>query len=83
MKRYGTAALRADPQFFAMLEKQRKQWSEEYALDVLTDQLRPQADEAFHRGDYSKAAELYAQIRDRLTPAEIKKLALAEKRRGV
>ncbi|MFH1816257.1 MAG: hypothetical protein ABIF28_19095 [Pseudomonadota bacterium] len=80
MKRYGIAALRGDPQFFSALEEQRKSWSEEYALDVLADQLRPQADEAFRRGDYSTAAELYARIRSRLSPAETKKLTLAEER---
>ncbi len=81
MKRYGTAALRGDPQFFSTLKEQRKLWSEEYALDVLADQLRPQADEAFRRGNYSTAADLYARIRSRLSPAEVKKLALAEERR--
>jgi len=50
------------------------------ALDVLADQLRPQADEAFRTGDYAAAANLYAQIRGRLTPAEIKKLKFAEER---
>jgi len=80
MKRYGAAALRGDPQFFSALAKQREQWSEDYALDVLADQLRPQADEAFRRGDYSTAAELYGRIRVRLSPAETKKLALAEDR---
>lgn len=81
MKRYGTAALQGDPQFFSILERQRKHWSEEYALDVLVEQLRPRADDAFRRGDYSTAAELYGRIRDRLSPAEIRKLALAEERR--
>lgn len=80
MQHYGIAALRGDPEFFSALENQRKSWSEEYALDVLADQLRPQADEAFRRGDYSKAAELYERIRSRLSPAEIKKLTLAEDR---
>lgn len=82
MQRYGAAALRGEPQFFSLLEKQRKQWAEEYALDVLASQLRPQAEDAFRRGDYSKAAELYSRIRKRLSPAETKKFSLAEKRRG-
>lgn len=82
MQRYGAAALRGDPQFFSTLAEKHKAWVEDYWLDGLARQLRPQADEAFHRGDYSKAAELYARIRDRLSPTEVKKLALAEKRRG-
>lgn len=80
MKRYSIRALSGDPQFFSELEQQRKSWSEEYALDVLVKQVRPKADEAFRRGDYSTAAELYARIRSRLSPAELKKLILAEKR---
>jgi hypothetical protein len=80
MKQYGTAVLQGDPQFFMVLAKQREQWSQDYALDILADQLRPQADEAFRRGDYARAAELYNRIRGRLSPAETKKLALAEGR---
>lgn len=82
MKRYCIRALSGDPQFFSELEQQRKSWSEEYALDVLAEQVRPKADDAFRRGDYSTAAELYARIRSRLSPAEIKKLTLAEERRS-
>lgn len=82
MQRYGAAALRGEPRFFSLLEKQRKQWAEEYALEVLASQLRPQAEDAFRRGDYSKAAELYSRIRKRLSPAEAKKFSLAEKRRS-
>lgn len=80
MKKYGTAALQGDPQFFSTLAKQREQWSQDYALDILANQLRPQADEAFQRGDYAMAAELYSRIRGRLSPVETKKLALAEER---
>jgi hypothetical protein len=42
--------------------------------------LRPRADEAFRRGNYQEAAELYERIRPRLTPAELKKLAVARER---
>ncbi len=80
MKRYGVAALRGDPQFFSTLEEKRKVWVEEYWLDGLARQVRPQAEEAFRLGDYAKAAELYARVRSRLSPAETKKLQLAEER---
>ncbi|WP_345541039.1 hypothetical protein [Variovorax defluvii] len=80
MERYGSAALKGHAGFFSMLEAQRRQWLEEYTLDVLASQLRPKADDAFRRGDYSAAAALYGRIRDRLSPAETKKLALAEGR---
>lgn len=81
MQRYGMAALRSGPHFFSMIDEQRKQGKEKFALDVLERQLRPQAEEAFRRKDYSKAAELYGRIRERLSPAEAKKLALAEARK--
>jgi hypothetical protein len=80
IKRYGRSALDGDPELFSALERERKLWSEEYALDVLADQLRPQADEAFRQRDYAKSAELYSRIRERLSPAEIKKLNIAEER---
>ncbi|MCC6924117.1 MAG: hypothetical protein IT525_13835 [Nitrosomonas sp.] len=79
-KRYCRSALDGDPQLFSILESERKSWSEEYALDVLADQLRPQADEAFRQRNYAKSAELYSRIRDRLSPAEIKKLSIAAER---
>ena len=80
MQRYGTAALSGERGFFSLLQMQRRQWAQEYALDVLESQLRPQAESAFRRGDYPKAADLYGRIRDRLSPAELKKLAVAEGR---
>ena len=80
LKRYGRSALDGDLLFFSSLEGERKLWSEEYALDVLTEQLRPQADEAFRQKDYSKAVELYSRIRERLSPVELKKLSIAEER---
>jgi hypothetical protein len=78
MKSYGSRALNGDPHFFTELGQQRKLWSKDYALDVLTEQLRPKAADAFRRRDYATAAELYTRIRSRLSPAEIKKLAFAE-----
>jgi len=82
MKSYGSRALSGDPQFFSELGQQRKIWSEDYALDVLAEQVRPKATDAFRRGDYATAAKLYTRIRSRLSPAEIKKLALAKARLG-
>ena len=80
MKRYCKQALDGDPKLFSTLKEERQSWSEGYALDVLVDQLRPQADDAFRRRDYSKAVKLYTQIKQRLSPTEVKKLSIAEKR---
>lgn len=80
VERYGQRALRGDPDCFDQLETQRKAWSKEYAMDVLEAQVRPRAEEAFRMGNYQKSAELYEEIFERLTPAELKKLAFARRR---
>lgn len=82
MKRYGIQALQGRSEFFSLLDNLRKQWTEEYALDVLAEQLRPQAHGAFQRGDYSIAVELFSRIQARLSTAELKKLAIAKARAG-
>jgi hypothetical protein len=82
MRRYGVDALNGNRQFLSVLAKQREHWSEDYALDVLADQLRPRAEEAFRRRDYVMAAELYARIKERLTRAEVTKLEIAQSRSG-
>ena len=80
VRRYGERALHGDPAFFALLRQQRKEWTKKYAFEVLCRQVRPKAEAAFREGRYREAAELYREIRAGLTPAEIKKLAIAEKR---
>ena len=79
VKRYGESALQGDPKVYEALENQRRSWSEKYSLDVLEDQVRPRAVEAFRLGNYKEAAELFEQIQARLTPAELKKLAFARR----
>ena len=76
------SALRDDPKVFALLAKYRDEWAKDLELDVLARQLRPKAEEAFRLGQYSVAASLYDRIRDRLTPAEARKLASAESRQN-
>jgi len=82
-KRCAQRALASDPEFFQALEKRRKSWGERYALEVLEEQLGPKADEAFRRGNYREAAELYERIRSHLSPLELKKLAVAKERGSV
>jgi hypothetical protein len=79
VQRYGALVLSGDPMQVSKLVDERKRWAQEYALDVLVAQLRPQADDAFRRGEYATAAELFGRIRERLSPAEVKKLLLAQK----
>lgn len=80
MKNYGCSALDNDQKCFFLLKRQRESWAEDYALQVLAEQLRPQANDAFRKKKYAKAAELYSRILKQLSPAEIKKLRIAEKR---
>ena len=80
VKRHGTRALRADQEFLRELEASRIRWQNEFALDVRESQLRPKAAEAFQQGEYAQAVELYEQIVQRLSPAELKKLDLARTR---
>lgn len=80
VKHYVRVALDGDVRLFSMLKSERKAWSEGYALDVLADQLRPQANDAFRKKDYARASELYSRIRERLSPTELKKMRIAEER---
>ena len=80
VKQYCKQALQGNQDVFEALNIQRKTWAKKYALEVLAGQLRPRADEAFRLGRYHEAAELYKRIRPLLSPAEIKKLTIAEKR---
>ncbi len=73
MRRVGGEALAGDNAFVNMLAEQREQWSKDYALDVLAEQLRPKASEAFRQRDYLMAANLYSRIRECLSNAELKK----------
>lgn len=77
---YCLPALNGDTHFYALLETERKRRSKAYALEVLAGNVRPQAEEAFRRGDYALAVELYSQIKECLSPAELKKLSMAERR---
>lgn len=64
-------------QFYIGGDKMDAKFSAMYEVGV---KLRPQAEQAFREGNYSKAAELDGRIRERLSPAEVKKLAFAEAR---
>jgi len=80
VKRYCGQALQGDSEFFAETAGKHKLRVEKYWLEMNAKQLRPQAHEAFQLGKYREAVELYKQIRPLLSPAELKKLAIAKKR---
>lgn len=82
LKKFGEALLNGDQDRFFQLDEQRKRWSETYARDVLAEQLRPSANEAFREGRYGEAANLFERIKARLSPVELQKLEVANRRRG-
>lgn len=81
-KYYCGQALQGDSEYFAEAAEKHKSQMEKYWLEMNARQLRPQAHEAFRLGKYREAAELYKQIQPLLSPAELKKLAIAEERSG-
>jgi len=64
----------------ARLQRLRPIRLREMSLDSQAHVFRPQAEEAFRRHDFAKAAEIYSRIEERLSPAEVKKLAYARSR---
>jgi hypothetical protein len=78
-KRYGHLALKGDASVFAALDMQRRQWAEEYAAEVTYRQILPEAQEAFRKHEYVRAAQLYERIQNNLGPVDLKKLAYARK----
>jgi hypothetical protein len=81
-RQFGAKALLGDPETFVSLKIQRELAWTAYHLEMEANSLRPLAEEAWRRKDYAKAAELYAKFKSCLTPAEVQKLAFAEKRSG-
>jgi hypothetical protein len=66
-----------DPVVFRAVDDYGEEVSARLAIESLARQLRPKAEAAFKAKDYRLAAELYGQVRDQLTPAEIAKLKFA------
>ncbi|MEV8521426.1 hypothetical protein ABZR86_16645 [Dyella marensis] len=80
VKTFAPRALRGEAEFFALLDEKKHTWSYEYALDVLAEQVRPMAESAFKRKEYSEVVELYGKILPRLTAAELKRLDISRVR---
>jgi hypothetical protein len=76
---YAGPALLGDTSFLTTLAAIKKKRWDDYISGMEAERVRPQAEEAWRMKDYAKAAELYRQIRASLSPAELQKLAYAEK----
>lgn len=80
VEQYGKSEMSGDQSVFAELKRQREKWSEDYALEVLAGQVRPEANDAFRKGDYKTAVRLYSKIKPHLSAAETKKMIIAQER---
>ncbi|HEY8942041.1 MAG TPA: hypothetical protein VIM59_17730 [Cellvibrio sp.] len=76
-KKYCLLGLEGNAEFFAILERNRSLWREEYAFQTKAYQLRAKANEAFHNKNYSKAFELFKEIKSCLNPSELKKMEMS------
>jgi len=72
--------LNDDPVMYSELQKLREAHRHELAIESVTAQVKPKADAAFRAKNYREAAELYESIRERLSPAELRRLEIAKKR---
>jgi hypothetical protein len=80
VRQYAMTSLQGDPETFHALDRQRNEWAEALALKTLVTSLKPKAEEAFRRGHYAQAAEIYDRIRAGLSPVEVRKADLARER---
>ncbi len=79
LKKYAESFLNDAPNIFGKLAKQQKECAKELALEVLSKQVRPKAEEAFRNKNYVEAAKLYESIESELSTSECKKLEYARK----
>ncbi len=76
----GEAVLSGQSSPWSELQAQRKAWSEEFAREVLVEQVRPAAAEAFRQRRYEVAVRELERIEDELSRSEQLKLDYARKR---
>ena len=74
LRQYAREELSGSRSAFQALENERQLWSERYPIEVLSSQIRPQAEEAFRNKQYKKSKELYEKIENSLTDNENRKL---------
>ena len=77
---YGKRIFTGDNKVWHDLKQQRQKWSEEYAMDILLSQVRPEAEKSFRNNDFKRVVELLSRVEQRLTPAERKKLEYARRK---
>jgi len=80
LKIYGQQIFAGDSAIWHELKHQRQQWSEEYAMNVLLSQVRPEAERSFRDHDYKRVVKLFSVVENRLSPTECKKLKYAREK---
>lgn len=80
VKRYAGPALLSEPGIFERLAERRKFKSVEYAKRMELEDVRAEADRAWHSKDFRRVVELLEPLAEQLTPLEIKKLRYAKNR---
>lgn len=74
---HGGGVLTGDKAALENLARAKKLWTFNYSMEVLANQTRQKAENAFKKRDYQTAARLYASIQNQLRPSELKRLAIA------
>lgn len=81
-REFGKDILSGNSTYYNKLLEQKRQWSHDFALDVLASQHRADANAAFRERRYNDAVQLFSQYRDRLTDVERAKYRYALRRLG-
>lgn len=79
VRKYGVDALKGDSATFERLRAIQAHNSQDYLKEIKLGRIRPKAEEAFRRKDYSKVVELLEPVRAELRPSELKKLEYSKK----
>ena len=80
VRKYARPIFEGNLQIFERLRDLRHKKSEEYRKEILLNQIREEAEKAWHKKNYAKLVELYDSMKNDLTLLEVKKLEYAQKR---
>jgi hypothetical protein len=80
IRRHAAPVLRGDPDVLAQLADVQSKKSDQLAKKWKLEDIRKEAQDAWHQKNYARVAELFDSIMEELTPAEAKKLDYARLR---
>jgi hypothetical protein len=80
VSKYAAPILRGDSDVFARLTDVQSRKSDQLLKKWELEDIRKEAEDAWHQRNYAKVAELFESIQEELTPAEAKKLDYAKLR---